>query len=121
MSIDHAIHLPELMKFVSGTPTIPPLGLQSRLAILFKHDCANDKTCRCKLTTMTCDLSLSLPMHYKDTTDMMTAIVDSIKLSQGFHLLWFSLDFYINLYKGGFPLTQNFQTKKCIPTGKKNV
>ena len=85
--LEHDIRLEELMKFITGTRTIPPLGLPHKLKIYFKRECEKMTSCKCKVSTMTCDLTLHLPMHYKTQTDMVGVLVESVQLSRGFHLI----------------------------------
>ena len=72
------------MKFVTGSKTAPTLGLPGKLEILFKHECKSVKTCKCKLKVSTCDLSMTIPVHYKNSDDMFKALAESMEMSCGF-------------------------------------
>ena len=75
------------MKFISGTSSIPPLGLPSKLTINFKHWCrALPKECKCKPTVSTCALSLTLPVHNQTMEVMKRSLCDAVKMSQGFDM-----------------------------------
>ena len=70
------------MKFITGTYTMPPLGMPRKLKITFKHDCLLG--CACKITVSTCTLRANLPCHYRSHAAMLETIVSSVKLSRGF-------------------------------------
>ena len=54
--------LAKLLKFITGTNSIPPLGLPKEIIVKFKHGCLAE--CKCRATTSTCDLSITFPVHY---------------------------------------------------------
>ena len=73
------------MKFVSGTSSIPPLGLPGKLKVLFKHWYTNiNRSCKCKPTVSTCALSLTLAVHYNNKQGMKEALTEAAWMSQGF-------------------------------------
>ena len=75
----------EIMKFVSGTSSIPPLGLPGKSKVLFKHWCTSSNwSCKCKPTLSTCALSLTLPVHYNNKQPMKEALTEAARMSQRF-------------------------------------
>ena len=54
--------LTKLFKFITGTGSVPPLGLSKGITVKFKHGCPAEWKCR--PTTSTCDLSITFPVHY---------------------------------------------------------
>ena len=73
------------MKFVSGTSSIPPLGLLRKLKVLFKHWCTNrNQSCKFKPTVSTCALTLTLPVHYNNNQAMKEALTGAAVMSQRF-------------------------------------
>ena len=50
------------LKWAVGSSTIPPLGLPKKLSIQFLHGCVVG--CRCRPTTSTCALKITLPVHH---------------------------------------------------------
>lgn len=55
--------LPRLIQFITGTKSVPPLGFPHSIIVKFKHGCPNG--CRCRPVASTCDLSITLPVHYQ--------------------------------------------------------
>ena len=79
------IKLSGIMKFLTGSSTVPPSGLANKLAVIFKHWCTNlPGTCLCKLSVSTCSLTLTLPVHYPTVLSMKKALEDAVKLSHRF-------------------------------------
>ena len=72
----------ELMMFITGSKSIPPLGLPSPIHILFKHGCP--PKCRCKLSSSVCSLAITLPTHYLTEESMTETLIESIRGSIGF-------------------------------------
>ncbi|CAB3978943.1 G2 M phase-specific E3 ubiquitin- ligase-like [Paramuricea clavata] len=78
--------LSELHKFITGCERIPPLGLPKRISVKFKHGCI--ERCRCRPTASTCDLSITLPVHYHDNYSQFKESMDSALIEgKGFGLL----------------------------------
>ena len=74
--------LSEVLKFVSGSSSIPPLGYH--LAIEFKHGCVNiPRPFCCKPTVSTCNLTAFLPVHYNTSEKMLQALTHAVKMSKG--------------------------------------
>ena len=76
------ISLPDLLKFVTGAFTIPPLGLGDPIEIIFLHGCKEG--CRCRPTVPTCLLQLSLPVHINTFDLMKEILVSAVKDGRGF-------------------------------------
>lgn len=71
-----------LMKFMTGSPSVPPLGLPRNIRVLFVHACPAD--CHCKPYVSTCDLCINVAVHYDTKAKMLAALTDSIGMSRGF-------------------------------------
>lgn len=80
-----AATLSTLYKFITGTHTIPPCGLPKDITVKFKHHC--DEKCRCRPTASTCDVSLTLPLHYTDYPDFNACMSTAFVEAHGFGLL----------------------------------
>ena len=60
-----AVSMGEIVKFVSGTLSIPNLGLTTKLKVLFKYWCINsNRICKCKPTVSAFALSLTMSVRY---------------------------------------------------------
>ena len=74
----------QLLKFVTGTNVIPPLGLPMKITVQFVHGCRAD--CQCRPSAATCALQLRLPVHIRDSSvmiDMLSkAVVEGAGLDQ---------------------------------------
>ena len=74
----------QVLKFVTGTNVIPPLGLPMKITVQFVHGCGAD--CQCRLSASTCAKQLRLPVHIQDNTvmiDMLSkAVVEGAGLDQ---------------------------------------
>ena len=78
--------LSELHKFITGCERVLPLGLPKHITVKFKHDCM--ERCRCRPTASTCDLSVTLPVHYHDNYSEFKESIDSALVEgKGFGLL----------------------------------
>jgi hypothetical protein len=64
-----------LHKFIIGSEHIPPLGLPKQITAKFKHGC--QERCRCRPTASTCDLSITLPVHYHNDYNLFKESIDS--------------------------------------------
>ncbi|CAB3987907.1 G2 M phase-specific E3 ubiquitin- ligase-like [Paramuricea clavata] len=76
------LSLSDLLKFVTGSFSIPPLGLGDQIEICFVHGC--DKGCRCRPTASTCLLKLCLPVHLNSFDCMKDLLISSIQEGRGF-------------------------------------
>ena len=57
--------LPNVLQFITGARSIPPLGFPRNITVKFKHGCKEE--CKCRPTSSTCDLSITLPIHYSNS------------------------------------------------------
>jgi hypothetical protein len=57
-----------LHKFITGSEQIPPLGLPKQICVKFKHGC--QEGCRCRPTASTCDISITLAVHYENYSQL---------------------------------------------------
>ena len=76
------ITVKDLMKFMTGSPMVPPLGLPSKVQVEFIHSC--ESSCSCKPTVSTCSLSIRIAVHYNTTEKMLAVLKDAFSLSEGF-------------------------------------
>ena len=75
-----------LHKFITGSEHIPPLGLPKKITAKFKHGCP--ERCKCQPTASTCDLSITLPVHYHEDYNKFKESIDSALVEGiGFGLL----------------------------------
>lgn len=61
----------DVMKFITGSSSIPPGGLQRNLSTEFVHGCA--PLCKCLPTISTCSLTVRLPVHLTSEEEMKAA------------------------------------------------
>lgn len=73
------------LKWAVGASTIPPLGLPKKISIQFLHGCAPG--CRCRPTTSTCSLTITIPTHLDNEDDMKSIMASAVADSQGFQLV----------------------------------
>ena len=71
-----------MMKFLTGSGSVPVLGLPSKMRVEFKHGCIIE--CRCKPSVSTCDLTLNIAVHYRTVGQIEETFMDAISLSSGF-------------------------------------
>jgi len=72
-----------VIQFVTGSPTLPVLGLPNDIKVIFVHGCKPSqltptsplKDCACLPTVSTCDLQLNVPVHIKDEEGMKKAFI----------------------------------------------
>lgn len=70
------------MMFITGSKSIPPLGLPTQIQVNFKHGCG--KGCRCKPFVSVCAPSITLPVHLETEEEMSQALIDAVRGSVGF-------------------------------------
>ena len=75
----------QLLQWLTGSDSIPPLGLPKKISISFVHGCPQG--CQCRPTASTCDLLMKIPVHMKSEEDMKVLIMSAVKDSYGFGLL----------------------------------
>ena len=70
----------DILQWLTGARSIPPLGFSKRIKCQFLHGCQPD--CKCRPTTSTCDLVITLPVHLSTEDDMKeimtSALIDCI-------------------------------------------
>ena len=70
------VTLEDILKFITGCPTIPIIGFERKILVKFEHDCPDN--CNCYPVASTCSLEITLPCHCKDYqafTAMMTGAI----------------------------------------------
>ena len=60
----------KLMKFLTGSETIPAFAGSTNIEVLFDQRCP--ESCRCFPTVSTCSFSLNIPIDVKDDKEMIT-------------------------------------------------
>ena len=75
----------DLIKWMTGTKTVPVLGFPKKFSITFIHGCVAG--CRCRPTTSTCDLLLKMPGHIYNFEDMVEMMSSALKDCIGFGLI----------------------------------
>ena len=77
----------EVLKWMVGMPTIPPLGLPKKISVTFVHGC--DSQCQCRPSVSTCDTSLlvKIPIHIHNEEQMYSTMLSAIRDSVGFGCL----------------------------------
>ena len=71
---EHNLKLKDLMRFITGSFQLPPLGLPEPIEVKFIHGCAD--SCRCRPSVSTCKLVLKPPVHistFETMEEMMTS------------------------------------------------
>ena len=53
--------LPKLLQFITGAKSMPPVGFSHGITVKFLH--GSPVGCKCRPTSSTCDLSITLPVH----------------------------------------------------------
>lgn len=75
----------DILQWLTGSRNIPPLGFPKKIRCQFLHGCPPG--CKCRPTTSTCDLVITVPVHLNtedNTKEILTsAFMDCI----GFGLL----------------------------------
>ena len=64
----------DLMRFITGSFQLPPLGLPEPVEVRFINGCAAG--CKCRPTVSTCKLVLKIPVHtpkFENMKEMMTS------------------------------------------------
>lgn len=75
----------QLLKFVTGTEVIPPLGLPRKMTLAFVHGC--QAGCQCRPTASTCALQLRLPVHYTGNDEMVDILTKATIEGAGLDLV----------------------------------
>lgn len=79
------VSLMDLVKWMTGSSQIPPLGFPKEFMVEFVHGCL--KGCCCRPTTSTCDITIKLPVHIDNEIAMEDMIASAVKDSYGFGLI----------------------------------
>ena len=69
------VRISSVVKFVTGSPCIPAIGLCKQITVKFKHDCLSKNgpgVCKCLPTVSTCEIILNLPVHITTEEEMMS-------------------------------------------------
>ncbi|XP_067027006.1 uncharacterized protein [Acropora muricata] len=77
--------LVKLYKFITGSDSLTPLGLERVITVHFKHFCMSD--CKCRPTASTCDPSINLPVHYRDMLAFEEVMTSALEEGLGFGLI----------------------------------
>ncbi|KAJ7381358.1 hypothetical protein OS493_001485 [Desmophyllum pertusum] len=75
----------DLVKWMTGSSQIPPLGFPKKFTVEFVHGCLQG--CCCQPTASTCDITMKLPVHIDNEKAMEDMIVSALKDSYGFALI----------------------------------
>ena len=68
------ISISEILMFITGVRVMPPLGLPSKIAVAFKHNCGIE--CKCRPYVSTCAIGIPIPIHGKnDVGELMSLAV----------------------------------------------
>ena len=66
-----------MMKFLTASENITPLGSPSKFKVYFKNDCGEG--CTCCPTVSTCNYHVTLPLHMADDDAMLNIFSITIK------------------------------------------
>jgi hypothetical protein len=72
----------EVLKWMTGSSEVPPLGFPKKFEIKFLHGCI--ACCKCRPTVSTCDLSITMPVHINKFEEMKEMLHSAVKDSHGF-------------------------------------
>ena len=79
---EHNLKLKDLMRFITGSFQLPPLGLPKPIEVKFIHGCAD--SCRCRSSVSTCKLVLKLPVHISTFATMEEMMKSAMLEGLGF-------------------------------------
>ena len=82
---DYGFNLGALFMFITGTKTMPPLGLLEKISITFVHSC--EQACQCRPTTSTCAMEVRLPVHIQTKEQMQELTCSAIKDCKGYGVI----------------------------------
>ena len=66
----HVVQLEDILSFFTGSPAVPAEGFANAPQLSFNHDMSVRHA-----TSSTCDLKLTIPVHFHDFKDMMVTSV----------------------------------------------
>ncbi|PFX16159.1 hypothetical protein AWC38_SpisGene19587 [Stylophora pistillata] len=81
----NGITLKDFVKWMTGSPQIPPMGFPKKFTFEFVHGCLQG--CCCRPTVSTCDITIKIPVHISDEQTMKKMITSAVKDSFGFGLI----------------------------------
>lgn len=90
------VKISDLLRFISGTTSIPAIGFERNLSVYFRHNC--EENCQCKCITSTCALTLSLPIHYITYEGIKGMMYATIKMKPYINIKFFCTCFIKKLY-----------------------
>lgn len=76
------VTLMDLVKWMTGSSQIPPLGFPKKFTVEFVHGCLQG--CCCRPTASTCDITIKLPVHIDNEKTMEDMIASAVQDSYGF-------------------------------------
>eukprot|EP00794_Sanderia_malayensis_P012422 gene12422-13707_t len=79
---DVDITIGDLAQFITGSATMPPLGLPYAIKVGFKHGCPVG--CKCRPTASTCTLTLYIPCHASTWEAMKELFTSALQDCSGF-------------------------------------
>ena len=79
------VSLMDLVKGMTGSSQIPPLGFPKKFTVEFVHGCLQG--CCCRPTASTCDITMKLPVHIDNEKAMEDMIASAVNDSYGFGLI----------------------------------
>lgn len=74
--------LRHVFRFITGSYSIPPLGLPHPVRVEFVHGCPSG--CKCRPTASTCQLKLYIPVHASTLDEMEEIMVSALQEGYGF-------------------------------------
>ena len=74
--------LSDIVHFITGSSTYPPLGFSVKMTLEFKHGCA--QKCKCRPTASTCAMTMFMPVHIDSVDEMKVIINSALKDCKGF-------------------------------------
>ena len=75
----------DFLKWLTGSCNYPPLGFPKKIRCQFLHGCPG--SCKCRPTTSTCDLVLTLPVHLNTEEEIGCIMTSALTDRFGFTLL----------------------------------
>ena len=74
--------LKHMVKFITGTFQVRPIGFPSAIKVKFLHGCSNG--CKCRPVASTCSLTLTLPIHSCSSDELGDLLISSLTECGGF-------------------------------------
>ncbi|XP_028400112.1 uncharacterized protein LOC114523408 [Dendronephthya gigantea] len=70
------LKLKDVLKFITGCESIPPIGFPCSLNVHFRHDCPSG--CKCRPTASTCALVIILPIHSCSSQELGDLLISAL-------------------------------------------